>query len=136
MIPGVASADIDALLRGYEALNSGDLSRVHALLHPDIEWQEDAASPEAGIHHGRDSFERFLRSWRESFDAFRIEPEQIVEDEDRLIALVRQSGTGRASGIEVEVRIAHVWTVEDGRAVRWQSYPSREVALASVTPAE
>jgi ketosteroid isomerase-like protein len=31
------------------------------------------------------------------------------------------------------VRIAHVWTVEDGRAVRWRSYPSRERALDSET---
>jgi uncharacterized protein len=130
----VATANVDALRRGYEALNSGDLSEVHALLHPDIEWQEDGAAPEAGVHQGRDTFETFLRSWLESFNDFRIEPEQIVEDDDRLIALVHQSGTGRASGIEVEVRIAHVWTIKDGRAVRWQSYPSREEALASVGP--
>jgi uncharacterized protein len=69
------------------------------------------------------------RSTLESFDAFRIEPEEIVEDDDRLIAVVRQSGTGRASGIEVEARIAHVWTVKDGLAVRWQSYSNREDAL-------
>ncbi len=132
----MATADVDALRRGYEALNSGDLSEVHALLHPDIEWQEDVSAPEAGVHHGRDTFETFLRSWLESFDDFRIEPEEIVEDDDRLIALVHQSGTGRASGVEVEVRIAHVWTVLDGRAVRWQSYPSREAALASVAVTE
>jgi uncharacterized protein len=123
-------ADVDALRRGYEALNSGDLSEVHALLHPEIEWHEGGNAPEAGIHHGRDTFERFLRTWLESFDTFRIEPEEIVEDDDRLIAMVRQSGTGRASGIEVEARIAHVWTVKDGLAVRWQSYSNREEALA------
>ncbi len=124
------AANVDALRRGYEALNSGHLSEVHALLHPEIEWQEGGDAPEAGIHHGRDSFETFLRTWLESFEAFRIEPEEIVEDDDRLIAMVRQSGTGRASGIEVEARIAHVWTVKDGLAVRWQSYSNREEALA------
>jgi len=130
MILCVPAANVDALRQGYEALNSGDLSEVHALLHPDIEWQEGRGAPEAGVHCGRDTFETFLRNWLESFDDFRIEPEQIIEDGDRLIALVRQSGTGRASGIEVEARIAHVWTVNDGRAVRWQSYASREEALA------
>lgn len=129
MIAGMPSQNVDALREGYEALNRGDLSGVRALLHPEIEWQEGPAAPEGGIHHGRDSFEAFLRKWLESFDSFRIEPEEILEHEDRLIALVRQSGTGRASGVEVEVRIAHVWTVKDGQAVRWQSYPSREEAL-------
>ena len=132
----MATANVDALRRGYEALNGGDLSLVHALLHPDIEWQEDGSGPEAGVHRGRDTFESFLRSWLESFDHFRIEPEQVIEDDDRLIALVHQSGTGRASGVEVEARIAHVWTVADGRAGRWQSYPSREEALASVPRAD
>ena len=129
--PGVPTANVETLRRGYEALNSGDLSVVHELLDPDLEWQEDPASPEAGTHQGRDSFERFLRSWLESFDDFRIEPEEIIEEDDRLIALVHQSGKGRASGVVVEVRIAHVWTVEGGRAVRWKSYPSRERALES-----
>jgi ketosteroid isomerase-like protein len=130
----MAAADVEALRRGYEALNEGDLCKVRELLHPDIEWHEDRAAPEAGVHRGRDSFEDFLRAWRESFDDFRIEPEEIVEDDQRLIALVRQSGRGRASGVEVAVRIAHAWTVQDGRAVRWQSYPRREDALASVAP--
>ena len=125
------SANVEALRQGYQALNRGDLSGVRALLHPDIEWQEGPGAPEGGIHHGRDSFEGFLRKWVESFDAFRIEPEEILEHENLLVALVRQTGTGRASGIEVEARIAHVWTVEDGQAVRWQS-TSREDGLALV----
>ena len=126
------SANVEALQRGYEALNRGDLSEVHALLHPDIEWQEGQGAPEGGIHQGRDAFEGFLRNWLESFDGFRIEPERIIEEDDRLIALVRQSGTGRASGVEVEVRIAHVWTVKEGQAVRWQSYQRSDDALPPV----
>ena len=125
------SANVETLKQGYQALNRGDLSGVRALLHPDIEWQEGPGAPEGGIHHGRDSFEGFLQNWLESFDAFRIEPEKILEHENLLIALVRQTGTGRASGIEVEARIAHVWTVENGQAVRWQS-ASREDGLALV----
>ena len=121
MLISVPTADVETLRRGYEALNRGELSEVRALLHPDLVWQEDLASPEAGAHQGSASFERFLRSWLESFDDFRIEPEEIIEDGDRLIALVHQSGKRRTSGIGVEVRIAHVWTVEDGRAVRWRS---------------
>lgn len=103
-------------------LNTDDAVRLLSAL--------EQPAPEAGVHCGRDTFETFLRAWLESFDDFRIEPEQILEDEDRLIALVHQSGTGRASGIEVEARIAQVWTVKDGRVVRWQSYSSREEALA------
>ena len=125
----MAQANVEALQRGYEALNRGDLSVVLELLDPDIEWHEPGDSPEAGTHHGRDSFERFFRSWIDSFDVFRVEPEQVVERGDDIVAIVRQSGRGRASGVEIEIRLAHVWTVDGGRAVRWESVPDPEQAL-------
>jgi ketosteroid isomerase-like protein len=125
----MSEAYVDQLRRGYEALNRGDVSVVLELLDPDIEWHEPSPSPDAGSHRGREGFERFIRGWIESFDGFRIEPEQVVERGDRLIAVVRQSGRGRASGVEVEARLAHVWAVEDGRAVRWEAIPDADQAL-------
>jgi uncharacterized protein len=126
----MSGAKVETLRRGYDALNSGDLSVVLALLDPDIEWHEPAPSPDAGTHRGRDSFERFVRSWLESFDSLRVEPEQVVERDDDLVAVVRQTGTGRASGLRVEARLAHVWTAANGRAVRWEAIPDAEAALA------
>ena len=126
----MAEANVEALQRGYDALNRGDLSVVLDLLHPDIEWHEPGDSPEAGTHHGRDSFERFFRSWIDSFDEFRVVPEKVVERGNDLVAVVRQGGRGRASGVEIEIRLAHVWTIEDGRAVRWEAVPSPAQALS------
>ena len=126
----MAEANVEALQRGYEALNRGDLSVVAELLHPEIEWHEPGDSPEAGTHQGRDSFERFLRGWMDSFDGFRVVPEEVVERGDKVIAVVRQSGRGRTSGVEVNARLAHVWTVSEGRAVRWESVPRPDEALA------
>src|SRR5262245_12638593 len=126
----MASANVETLKRGYDALNRGDLSVVLELLDPDIEWHEPAPSLEGGAHRGRDSFARFLQGWLESFNDFRIEPQQVVERGDDLVAVVHQTGTGRASGLEVEARLAHVWTVVNGRAVRWEAIPDVEAALA------
>lgn len=125
----MATADVQALQLGYEALNRGDLSAVLELLDPEIEWHEPEPSPEAGAHTGRDSFERFFRSWIDSFEDFRVEPERVIERGGRLIVIVRQSGRGRASGVEIDARIAHVWTVEHGRAVRWESVADADAAL-------
>lgn len=126
----MSGANVETLRRGYEALNRGDLSVVRELLDPDIEWHEPAASLEGGTHRGRDSFERFLRGWLESFEGFRIEPEQVVERGHDLVAVVHQTGTGRTSGLQVEARLAHVWTVANGTAVRWEAVPDIEAALS------
>jgi ketosteroid isomerase-like protein len=125
----VSDAYVDELRRGYEALNRGDLSVVLELLDRDIEWSEPAPSLDAGIHRGRESFERFFRGWIESFEDFRVEPEQVVERGETLIAVVRQSGRGLASGVKVEARLAHIWTVDNGKAVRWEAVPNVEEAL-------
>ena len=117
------------LRRGYDALNRGDLSVVRALLAPDIEWHEPEPSPDAGTYRGRESFERFLRGWMDSFEDFRIEPEQVVARGATLVAVVRQTGRGRASGVHVDARLAHVWTVANGRAVRWEAVGDPERAL-------
>lgn len=118
----MGQAEVDLLLQGYEALNRGDLSVVLELLDPEIEWHEPEPSPEAGTHRGRESFARFLAGWIDSFEGFRVDPEQVTEREDRLIVIVNQSGRGRASGIAVKARLAHVWTIREGKAIGWRSY--------------
>ena len=65
----MASANVETLKHGYDALNRGDLSVVLDMLDLDIEWHEPGWSPEAGTHRGRDSFERFLRGWLEALTA-------------------------------------------------------------------
>jgi ketosteroid isomerase-like protein len=111
----------EALREGYEALNRGDVSAVMNLIDPELAWEEGGRSPEAGSYHGRDSFRRYVQSWLDSFDDFRIEVEEIREEGDRRVVVARQSGRGRASGLPIETGIVHVWTVRGDRAVGFQS---------------
>ena len=125
----MTAADVEALRRGYESLNRGDLTAVSALLAPDLVWREGTFAPEAGTHHGRESFESFVASWLASFEDFLLEPEEIVEVGDTLVAVVRQRGRGKASGLEVSATAVHAWTVREGKAIRWESFATREEAL-------
>jgi ketosteroid isomerase-like protein len=123
----------EAIERGYAALNDGHVSAVLDLIEPDgFVWEEGERSLGAGIHHGRDTFVEFVRSWTETFDDFRIELLDVLEEGDELVVIGHQSGRGRASGLPVEIEVAHVWTVRDGRAVRWRSFGSRAAALAAI----
>ena len=70
-----------------------------------------------------------MRGWLESFEDFRVEPQHVVDRDGRLIAVVRQTGKRRSSGVEVDARLAHVWTVENGRAVRWEAVGQPEELL-------
>ena len=37
-----------------------------------------------------------------------------------------------ASGVQVETRLAYVWTIADGKAVRWEGVPEPETVLSDV----
>lgn len=128
----MTEANVETLRRGYAALNRGDLSGVLEMIAPDIAWHSGPGTPEGGDGRGRESFRRFLQSWLESFEDFRVEPEEILERGEHLVAVVRQSGRGRASGIEVAIRIAHVWTVAGNQAIGWRGYPNPEAALEAL----
>jgi ketosteroid isomerase-like protein len=70
------------------------------------------------------------------FDEFAIDPEEIYEQGDQVAVAVRQRARGEASGVEVEIRIGHLWTLKDGKAVRLEVFPAREDARKAVKFAE
>jgi ketosteroid isomerase-like protein len=41
----------------------------------------------------------------------------------------RMTGKGKGSGVEVEASFAGVWTVREGRVVRWDLYSNQDEAL-------
>ena len=118
---------------GYRSFSSGgDFGEFGALIDPDLEWVEGGISPEGGTHYGRDSFFKWAASWTESFDGFRIEPLESLVEGDHVVMVLRQSGRGRASGVEFETDLVHVWKVSGLRAVRWESYRTLDLALAAL----
>jgi uncharacterized protein len=120
-----------ALVRGgYEAFNRGDVEAVLAFFDPEIEFDVLEDSPIAQKFHGHEGFRALLALNSEMFSGYRNEPEEIVEvSEDEIVVVVRSGARGRISGIEVEGRLAHLWTIRDGRATRFKSFPTREAAL-------
>jgi len=124
--------DLEALRRGYEAWNRGDLGEVLELVDPEIEWRPGEDAPEPAEATGREGFRGFIESWTESFDELRIEPREVVVAGDHAVVVVDQRGRGRGSGIELDISTVHVWRIREGRAVGWYAYRTRDEALAAV----
>jgi len=64
----------------------------------------------------------------------RAEPEKFLNAGDQVVVLVRYSGRGKASGIEVRGAVvdAHVWTLREGKVQKLQMYQGTEKALEAV----
>ena len=105
------------------------------MLAPDFEIHQAAHSiiDTDGIFRGRDAIRDSLRELEESFEDFRMETEKFIESPDGdVIVFVRARGRGRGSRIEVDNRIAHVWSYRGNTIVRMVVYEEQAEALEAV----
>jgi ketosteroid isomerase-like protein len=111
------------------AARTGELPRES--LHPEFVWDmttfRGAILP--GPYEGVDGANRFLAEWREGFEHWSLDIEELVDAGDQVIAVVRQRGKAKQGGPDVEMRFAMVWTFRDRLAVRMEMYASRNEAL-------
>jgi hypothetical protein len=71
----------------------------------------------------------FWRALKEPWEYFTIEMENARAEGEPLVAAVRFEAVGKGSGIPVDLRFAHVWTVEADLIVGYAAYSSLEEAL-------
>lgn len=116
---------------GYEAWNRGDHEALFAVLDPEVEWKLPDSGMNTGTYRGHEGIRELLESYLEVFEHFRIELEESFEAGDRVVVFVRGFARGKASGIDVETRLAHLWTMRAGKAVRMEVFPEREQALGT-----
>jgi len=128
------SSPSGALLeRFYSAINERDHAKGTALLADDFEWNVPEGALHSGSHRGREEAAGIVASLLEPFDEFEIELEELHERGDTAVAVVRQRGKGRVSGVEVEIRIAHRWTVAgDGRLASLEEFAQSASAVRAL----
>jgi uncharacterized protein len=112
----------------YEAINARDYETGFALLDEDFEWLEPEQTLLSGNHRGFEEVRGAIEAQLEVWDEFTIEPEEFHEVGDRVAVPIRQRARGGSSGVEVEIRIGHLWTVQDGKIIRLEVFPAREDA--------
>ncbi|MGC1800200.1 MAG: nuclear transport factor 2 family protein [Solirubrobacterales bacterium] len=119
----------------YEAMAERDYHAAFALLSEAFEWIEPDQSLIGGHHQGFAEVLQAIEAQLDVFDEFEIEPEVFFERGEHVAVTVRQRAHGEASGVEVEIRIGHLWTVRDGKIVRLEVFAARDdarkAALAS-----
>jgi len=79
-----------------------------------------------GVH----GFVEFMRRWTEDFEDWSVRLDRLIEAPgDRVVALMHQSGTGKGSGVPVDLHHGAVFKLREGRVVRINLYLTLEQAL-------
>jgi ketosteroid isomerase-like protein len=82
------------------------------------------------VWRGRGGFVEFMRAWTEDFEDWSVRVERWIDaGDDRVVALTHQSGSGKGSGVPVELDLGVVSELKDGRIVRMRNYLTHAEAL-------
>jgi len=122
------SSRIEIVRRAHEALNKGDVEALLAECDPDfrLDMSDRVLNPD--VYEGHEGIRRFLADVHEAWETFTWEPEELVASGDLVLSLIRSTGRGRGSGLELDRRAAMLWTVPAERAVSVRFFRDRAVA--------
>jgi hypothetical protein len=108
----------------YETAPQGQ-NKAAKLLDSQIEWiePESAGGSVGGVHHGPQAvFDDVILPTLEKFDDFQLELDEFLTAGNRIIVTGRFRGRNKESGVELNAPFAHIWTLRDGKAVRFCNY--------------
>jgi len=104
------------------------MGRCRTILHPAFVYRTREELPGAGTYRRHD-FLRRLAELRQTFREIRFEVEEVTGSGQDVVVGVRGTGVGRVSGVPVDERMFHAWTIENAKALELRIYSDRGEAL-------
>ncbi len=98
-------------------------------MHPDIEYVNPPGAVEPGTRQGREAFGQAVEKVFEGWETWEMEPEAFRDVDDQVAVVVRYRARGRGSGVQVEGRESALWTLRDGKVVRYAWFHEAADAL-------
>jgi ketosteroid isomerase-like protein len=120
----------------YAAFQRGDAEAIAALMHEDVEWIAPGPSiiPFAGKHRGRDSVQRFFELAVQSIDVIQQTVHRYIAQRDQVAVLVLEHMRAKRTGKEYRTEAVHLYTLRDGRVVRFEEFADTAAQAAAFEP--
>jgi len=128
----MSQENVEALRRGYEALNRRDIDTWLEGFHADAEMHDLPSIPDAPVRRGHAAMSEWVSMMDELWVDARYEPQEFTDAGQFVVVAVRAKARGRGSDIPMEVGIFHVFEIEDGKVQRALAYLDRDEALEAV----
>lgn len=107
----------------YAGFVTGDVPGVLGAMADDIQWVEAEGYPLAGTYVGPQAvLEGVFMRLGEIGDHYAVIPGQFVADGDTVVLLGNYTWKHKTTGEPASVKMAHVWTVRDGKIVAFQQH--------------
>ena len=115
---------------GYEHFRAtGEV--LDEIVDPEFVWDTSTfgAWPERQTYDGVEGMREFLTTWVSAWEDWVLEVEELHPAGDKVVAIVRQRGRAKATGLPVDMHFGQVWTYRNGKQLRMQMYATPEEAM-------
>ena len=129
----MSQENVEVVRRGYEQFQAtGEF--VAEIVTADFVWDMSnfLGWPEQQVYEGVEGARSFLEDWAAAWDDWEFEVEALHDAGDRIVAVMRQRGRSKLTGTPVEMSLAQVWTLRDGKETRMDMYSDPAEALQAV----
>jgi ketosteroid isomerase-like protein len=115
----VSQENVKMVRRILAVLDQGDDPRD--LVTPEFVMDFSRRRLNPVVVRGRDAVQAFTEGERQVWEGGHVanQPKELIDAGDRVLAFVRVSARGQASGVKVEADTWAVWTFRDGKPVEW-----------------
>ena len=124
----MSQQNIDRVKAGFDAHNRGDLDALVELYAPDAVFETLLL----GTRQGNQALREIYEENQKTLSGYDVVPVELIDFEDRVVAVVQMLGKGAVSEIALDEGFAFVFTLRDGLVVREQAFRNREEALEAV----
>ena len=129
----MSQQNVELARQAYQSWSDGDLDWLLDHMTEDFVFQPGLGFSDVdAVVRGKDGWRRFAEMWHEAWEDITIRVERIEDLDDRIVALLTFAGRGRASGVEVSVRVGHLATVRAGQLSKLTSIGGWGEALEAV----
>ena len=116
----------------YEAWARNDLPGPAHLFDEQVEYVNPPEAVEPGTREGINAFSQAVREVFEGCESWQIEPERLIPSGERVAVVVHYRAHWRASGVDTEAHESALWTICDGKVVRYEWFHGPNDALEAV----
>ena len=128
------STALDVVRSVYVSFAKGDIPSVLGALAPDVRWTEAEGGPYGGVSIGPQSvLDNVFMKLGGEWDGFSAVAHEFIANDDVVVALGEYSGTYKATGKSFKAPFAHVWRMQNGKAIAFDQYTDTALHLQPMT---
>jgi ketosteroid isomerase-like protein len=131
----MSQQNVEFVLDGYARFNArGErlATLVPEFYAADAEYHVAREDPDSAVHRGVAAITKQIEGWIDAYPDLKLETSDARANGEQVFVWVRFVGQGAGSGLPVEMELAHVITLRDGKVARLDEYSNRAEALEAM----